>query len=103
MATLETQTGTIRHLELDGELNISSAEELKEKLVRALESGTGIQVSLAGVSALDITAVQLLWAAKRQAGMAGIPFTFAHPLPDWIVTQLREAGISPASFSEGEW
>lgn len=103
MATLGTQTGSINLIELDGELNISSAAELKEKLLQALESGTGISVSLAGVSAVDITAVQLLWAARRQAQMAGIAFTFAPPIPDHVVALLRDAGLSRPSLLEGEW
>ncbi len=102
MATLDIKTGAIYQIELDGELNISSATGLKEKLARALESGEGIRVSLAGVSGLDITAMQLLWAARRQAELAGIPFTFAHPVPDQLAAGLRDAGIPLASLLEGE-
>ena len=102
MATVELHAGPIIQVELEGELHISSAAELKEKLAQAIGSGRGISVSLARVSALDITAVQLLWAAARKARMAGIPFTFAPPVPDQVVAGLRDAGIPPASLLEGE-
>lgn len=97
----EIQTAAIHHVDLEGELNISSAPELKEKLVQALQSGAEVCVSLAGVSALDITAVQLLWAAVRQAATAGIPFTIAGPALESIVARMKEAGIACAPFLEG--
>jgi anti-anti-sigma factor len=89
-------------VELEGELVISSAADLKEKLARALESGRGICVSLARVSAMDITAVQLLWAAARKSRTAGVRFTVAGPAPEKIVASLRDAGIDPAVVLGGE-
>jgi anti-anti-sigma regulatory factor len=87
---------------LEGELVISTATELKEKLARALEAGSGVRISLARVSAMDITGFQLLWAAAGKARAAGIPLTFAHPAPEEIFAGLRAAGLDPAVLLEFE-
>jgi hypothetical protein len=56
---------------LEGAVEIGCAGELKKLLVQALGSGSEVRVSLEAAADLDVTAVQLLWAAARQANAAG--------------------------------
>jgi anti-anti-sigma regulatory factor len=48
---------------LEGTIDISSAGELKAVLLKALGSGKDVCISLDAATYLDVTAVQLLWAA----------------------------------------
>jgi anti-anti-sigma regulatory factor len=78
---------------LDGTVDISSAAELKALLLRALNSGKELRVSLDGAADLDVTAVELLWAAEREASKAGVGFSFAGPAPADVSAALGEAGL----------
>jgi anti-anti-sigma factor len=78
---------------LDGAVDISSAAELKTLLQQALNSGKAVRVSLDKATDLDVTAVQLLWAAEREASKSGVDFSFAGPAPVEVCTALSEAGL----------
>jgi hypothetical protein len=58
-------------LRLEGDYNISSAAELKAALLDGLASSKELELDLEGAGELDITFLQLLWAAEREAGRAG--------------------------------
>ena len=64
---------------LEGAIDIASAAELKKLLLEGLNSGREVRVSLAGATDLDVTAVQLLWAAEREASRSGVTCFFAPP------------------------
>jgi anti-anti-sigma regulatory factor len=96
------RTDPVVEVELEGSINISSATELKEKLGIALGAGKDLSVLLGRCSGVDITAIQLLWAAARSARMAGLRFHYAEPVPDRLLATLAEAGIDRASFLKGE-
>jgi hypothetical protein len=78
---------------LEGAVDISSAAELKAILLRALNCGKKMRVSLEGATDLDVTAVQLLWAAEREAIKSGVDFSFAEPAPAELCAALGEAGL----------
>jgi anti-anti-sigma regulatory factor len=78
---------------LEGAVDISSAAELKTLLLRALHCGKKVRVSLNGATDLDVTAVQLLWAAEREASKAGVGFSFVGPAPAEVSAALGEAGF----------
>ncbi len=88
----ETETGNL--LRLDGALDIAGAAELKALLIRALAAGRAVRVSLAAVTYLDVTAVQLLWAAEQKARQAGMEFGLAAEAPAAISAALAEAGFA---------
>ena len=69
-------------LRLSGAIDITTAAELKAMLLRAFEGSKRIQVSAEGVSDLDVTALQLLWAARKHAARLGVGFAIsAAPAP----------------------
>ncbi|MGO9316958.1 MAG: STAS domain-containing protein [Terracidiphilus sp.] len=78
---------------LEGAVDISSAAELKTLLLRALHSGKKVRVSLDKATDLDVTAVELLWAAEREASKAGVKFSYSGPAPAGVSAALSEAGL----------
>jgi anti-anti-sigma regulatory factor len=80
-------------ISLNGTVDISSAAELKTLLLRVLNSGKKARVSLDKVTDLDVTAVELLWAAEREASKAGAGFLFVEPAPAGVSAALGEAGL----------
>jgi len=90
--TLE-QKDALTLIQLEGAIDIGCAAELKELLMEKLKSGSAVYVALDSATGLDITAVQLLWAAAREAQRAGVEFGFKGPMPEAIRCQLDEAGL----------
>jgi anti-anti-sigma factor len=79
---------------LEGGIDIASAAELKSAFLDALSTGADVQVALGSASYLDITAIQLLWAAAEQARLAGVGFRVAGEVPEALSTVLAEAGFA---------
>ncbi|MFZ3266274.1 MAG: STAS domain-containing protein [Terriglobales bacterium] len=79
-------------LRLEGDVDVGWAAELKRMLIEAVSSRKELQVDLTSVTDLDITVVQLLWAARREAEKAGTRCVLG-PVPDEIVGALEEAGF----------
>jgi anti-anti-sigma regulatory factor len=88
-------------LRLEGEIDITCSAELKRMLIEAIASGKEVQVDLAPASDLDVTAVQLLWAASREAEKAGASFAVSGGVPENIGRAVCEAGFEnfPAAMS----
>ena len=91
------ETGTGIELRLEGAIDIGCAAELKSVLTRAIGSGRDLCVSLEGATYLDVTAVQLLWAAREQARRSGIGLLISDQTPQAVTAALAEAGFP--SFS----
>lgn len=73
---------TQRRLELNGEMNISTAAIIRQQLLDALSGAEIVEVGLGRVSECDTAGVQLMLAAKRQAAQAGKTLIFAeHSAP----------------------
>ena len=87
------QCGAISTTRLQGDIDISAALELKNTLLKALASATELHVELADAIAFDITTFQLLWAAERAAGKAGLSFSIGGPVPEEIALAMDHAGL----------
>lgn len=96
-----SQDGGCCRIQLGGAVNIACAAEMKTSLLQALETGQEICVSLNGVTELDVTAVQLLWAAGRDAKRRGLGFSITNP-PQPICRLLEEAGLELPAISGRE-
>jgi anti-anti-sigma regulatory factor len=57
---------------MDGEVTLASAEEVKGLLLQWLSSGKDLDLDLESANQIDIAILQLLWAATREAGQAGV-------------------------------
>lgn len=86
----ETQSNTIR---LEGAVDIGCAADLKAALLRALTSGAEVRIVFDGVTDLDVTAMQLIWAAPCAARESGVRFTLAGEMPASVASALADAGI----------
>ncbi len=95
---------TLKHLEestaicLEEGIDIASAAELKTTLLDAFKPGKAVHVSFAENAELDITALQLLWAAEREARVSSIGFNLTGAVPDKILSTLKDAGIEKFPF-----
>ncbi len=63
---------SISIIRLEGDLTIAAAQELKQVLLDGLEAGMDLQVDMERIGEFDITVMQLLWAAGRDAMGRGI-------------------------------
>ena len=84
-------TGCI--LRLEGEVDVTCAAELKRMLIEAISSRQDVQVDFAHATDLDVTAIQLLWAANREAEKVGVPFAVVGDVPENILDAACEAGL----------
>lgn len=80
-------------IRLDGAVDITCAAELKSLLIEALASGKPVEASLESVTDLDVTATQLLWAARREAETSGVGFALLDPIPEPLTSALLHAGF----------
>ena len=85
-------------IRLEGDINISSAAELKRLLLEALGSSSGLLLELERVTDLDITAMQLLWAAAHEASTLGKECTLSGQLPAGVSAAVRDAGFEQFPF-----
>ncbi len=79
-------------IRLEGEIGIEAAEELNTMIAAALASKKELQLDLESTTDLDVTAVQLLCCAAREAGKAGISFGVAH-FPERLRDSIRDMGL----------
>ena len=91
-------------IHLQQEVDISSAAELKKLLLLAMQSGKEILVDLESATELDVTALQLLVAAGREAQRRQIKFSVAGIVPEAISSKAMQAGFAefPVSVERRE-
>jgi anti-anti-sigma factor len=87
------QGETVWILRLEGEMNIGCAAEFKNLLTEALASGKEIRLDLQNATDLDITALQLLWAAQREAKGSGRRFVLAGQVPESLMLTSKDVGF----------
>ncbi len=85
-------------IRLEGEIDIAVAAALKTLLLEALTSEKEVRISMEAVTGMDVTAVQLLWAAERQAQVSGTVLAIEGPLPEALSTAVRDAGFERFPF-----
>jgi anti-anti-sigma regulatory factor len=78
-------------IRLAGELTLTSAAELKNLLLQGLASGNNLRLDLEQAEVIDITLMQLLWAAGREADRKGA--SLAIQMSDAAATAARDAGF----------
>ncbi len=80
-------------IRLEGDIDITGSAELKATLVEAICSRKQVQVELELATDFDVTAVQLLWAAAREAIKNGTSFTLCSPNPGTAGRAARDMGL----------
>lgn len=85
---------------LEGAVDIASAQEVKDVLIKALASNKEIRLTLSSSTDLDITAFQLLHAAGRDASKKEITFMLEGSIPDEISAAMADAGLVKFEFQQ---
>lgn len=86
---------------LEGAIDIASAAELKRLLTEALSKAKEVRVTFENVSSLDVTVVQLLWAAAREARASGLEFALEGAVPEPVLKALGSTGFRDFPVSAG--
>ena len=73
-------------------MDVADSAELKRVLVEAVASRKELHVEIEKVTDLDVTAVQLLWATRREAEKAGTLCLYSR-VPERITVALKESGF----------
>lgn len=98
------QDGPLSLIRLDGAIDIGCARQLKAILIQALKTGSKVRVFLTEATDLDVTAVELLWSAARDAKANSVDFAFEGKTPEPISAALVEAGLTAfAAGIENSW
>jgi anti-anti-sigma regulatory factor len=66
---------------------------LKAALLEAVASGKELRLGMESVVDLDVTALQLLWAAAREAKARSVRFITEGELPERITALIVDAGF----------
>jgi anti-anti-sigma factor len=85
---------------LEGAIDIASAAELKSFLLNALASSKEIRLALESATELDITALQMLYAAEREAKKAGVQLVLEGSFPNEISALMTDAGLANFTFQQ---
>lgn len=93
------QEGARNRIRLQGAIDIGCAAELKALLVQGLRAGSELRVMLADITELDVTAVQLLWAARHEAKTSSVEFAFEGQMPEAVSAALAQAGFETFAAS----
>ena len=84
------ESSTIR---LEGAIDIGLAADLREALLKALTTGGELRVSLGDATDLDVTVMQLLWAARRMAEASDVRFALVGQIQNRVTAALAAAGL----------
>ena len=99
MSVMIEQGAIFSTVRLGGDIGICAAVELRGVLIEAISSGLDIKVEFAGVTALDITTLQLLWAADLAADRAGTKLLQSGPIPAAVEAAMDLARIERLTVS----
>jgi anti-sigma B factor antagonist len=89
----KVSSGSSFRLVFNGRLTVERAAELKESFRNALSRSSSIDVDASGASEVDITFLQLLYAAGKAALAAGKSFNLPPVHPPAMAKALRAAGL----------
>lgn len=82
-------------IRLEGQISLACAAELKELLVRWLAAETDLELDLEDAAEVDVSILQLLWTAGREARRANRRIV-ARP-SEALNAAARDAGFEPAA------
>lgn len=89
---------------LEGSLVVGSLHTVKEELIMAINHYPAIQVTVKNVTAIDLTAVQLLFSIRKSSELLHKKLSFSIELPDELSKIISRAGFHnlPAILQSAE-
>lgn len=100
MPVILEEGDTTSLVRLEGDVDIASAAEIKSILINALASKKAIVLSLENVTELDITALQLLYAAELDSANSGIQFMLQGAFPEIVSAAMTDSGLTKFHFQQ---
>ena len=94
-ASILTSSGdddSAANMELSGEIDVRSAENLRTAALEVLASGKPVRVDCSKVEFLDLSAFQILLALRRDLKQRSLDLELAN-LPDGVRTTMERAGL----------
>ena len=79
-------------IRIEGQTSLASAVAVKQLLLAGLASGADLELDLESVEEIDVTLLQSLWAARREARRAGVGFVIRSS--GAVAGAMREAGFA---------
>ena len=96
-----TENGSLKVITLDRRATIDRAESLREVLLDALANAASTLINLSHVEVIDLTAIHLLYAAKRQALSEKKRFEFTGTVPVAVREALEHGGFCKRAPEDG--
>lgn len=84
-------------LKIEGPMSIYEAPALRRELLSCLESESGLELDLGGVTDCDAAGLQLLYAAHKTAEKGKRPFRVSD-VPQTVLETMRRAGLNPGEI-----
>ncbi|MBF0140705.1 MAG: STAS domain-containing protein [Magnetococcales bacterium] len=81
-------------LTLSGGITIQHAAQLKDTLLEGISAAKGLVIDLSEVDRVDLSAIQLLFAAHRGLNDKGKSLTVAGTIPEAWHNAVKESGYS---------
>jgi anti-anti-sigma factor len=91
--TLTEKGEGIAGVTLSGELTVRSAEEFKSKMLSLIDQYSILDLSVEGITAMDLSGVQIIEAFKKTIQQKGKRFTLVTVLPEELQLLLARAGV----------
>jgi anti-anti-sigma regulatory factor len=83
-------------------LNIEKASVLKSDIASALMSGDSLDIVFSGVEELDLSCIQVLYAALLQAKSTGKELHFVGALSKRVAERLKRCGFIGEAYGKAE-
>lgn len=94
----------VHSVTLEGDAGIRGSADVRDRLKDALAAHSRIAIDTAGLTRADVTTVQTLLAARRQAAASGGEVTMCAPLGAALATVLAKGGfLAPGQEDAGFW
>jgi len=87
---------------LEGGATIAEAESLQKRLTEALESTAKVLVNLSHVTQMDLAGIQVLYAARTEAGRRGVAFHLTGTVSDAAREALEAGGFVKHASAEAK-
>ena len=92
---------TVSVVTLEKRATIDRAQHLRDTLLEALQQSDRVLLNLSHVEAVDLTAIQILYAAVREARIGGGELDFTGEVPESMRKALQDGGFCKRAPHDG--
>lgn len=89
---------TVKKICWKGSAGIEEAKKLKTELLESFKNNSDICLDISKLEDIDITGIQLILAARKEAEKKKMNFTIADSIPESISSFISAVGIPISSF-----